>query len=670
MCNFTYLGYDRCDEPDRHYLIRREKCSAKAYVKQWCAPHEQDEAATAHQQGKFWVSLPCPMCADTPVIYDQPLLEIAHSRRSVLPAPHYDAVSGKYSRLPRHQTPPDELPENVIPRPLNMNRVQVRRAATESAVQTANRVDHQEYTLPATTYVPPPQESRLPKPLPIPQPVTLTPPSSREASRSPPQISMDGALRTTPPGEGNRRELERIREKARAASAAAKGRRPAATERSRSDSASSASSSSSSANVSSQPSQPSRKASDASISTVSSQSSKTTSTSQKYRPHWRARSSSRSTQQQDSSVADTFTTVALRSIGFGRSLSRASSPSNSSPERERGRMLRRRPTGGSSSERSDSPSVWRPTISPPVLQNDSLGIGSVMNEAENIKKRLVPIPPPAPTPPPVPAAPGKGDTTTPDGTSVSAGEGLVEEPPRPKTPHPHPLGANNSNNNSNNNNNNNTNNNTNKQPPVLRLFPNAADDEEVAAAAFERMFAAEARAHAYQVRVQAQAQADARAQAETQAQARTAAAVAIAPSEESASAGGGGGGAGASGYQVNFPARRDHKTLPPVPTTRGPIRRILSGQVRTVNVPPPRPVRRQNTTDGVVSSGAAPSSRSSSKSPSAQQLGSDSGMKVKLGPMFSLAGVGGGGVGKAQEFEIVTGFDGAILHEPALGQAF
>ncbi|KAK7726794.1 hypothetical protein SLS53_006587 [Cytospora paraplurivora] len=642
MCKFTYLGYDRCDEPDRHYLIRREKCSAKAYVKQWCAPHEQEEAATAHQQGKFWVSLPCPMCADTPVIYDQPLLEIAHSRRSVLPAPHYDAVSGKYSRLPRHQTPPDELPENVIPRPLNPNRMQVRRAATESAVEMANRVDHQEYTLPATTYVPPPQELRLPKPLPIPQPVTLTPPSSREASRSPPQISMDGALRTTPPGEGNRRELERIREKARAASATAKEQRPATTERSRSDSTSSSSSSSTNESSSSQPSKPSRKGSNASISTASSQSSRTTTISQKYRPHWRARSSSRSAQQQDSSVADTFTTVALRSIGFGRSLPRSASPSNSSPERERGRMLRRRPTGGSSSERSDSPSVWRPTISPPVLQNDSLGIGSVMHEVEKSKQRL-------------------SDTPTANGTSVSAGEGLVEEPPRPKTPHPHPLGGNNTT-----TNNNNTN--TNKQPPVLRLFPNAADDEEVAAAAFERMFAAEARAHAQQVRAQAQAQADAKAQAETQTQARTAAAVAVAPSEESAAAGGGGGGAWASGAQGNLPGRGDSKTLPPVPTTRGPIRRILSGQVRTVNVPPPRPVRRQNTTDGVVASGVSSASSKSSSSPQ-QQFGSGSVVKVKPGPTFSLAGVGGG-VGKAQEFEIVTGFDGGILQEPALGQAF
>ncbi|ROV94798.1 hypothetical protein VMCG_08865 [Cytospora schulzeri] len=460
MCKFTYLGYDRCDEPERHYLIRREKCSAKAHIKHWCAPHEQEEDSSANQQGKFWVSLPCPMCADTPVIYDQPLLEIAHSRRSVLPAPHYDAVTRKYTRLPKHQAPPDDLPESVIPKPLKTTRMQVRRAATETAVPKTYGSEHvsppQDYTLPATTYIPPPQELKLPKPLPIPQPVTLTPPSSREGSRSPPQIRMDGALRTTPPGDGNRRELDSIREKARAAIAIAQESRVATPDRSRSGSASSSTS-----NESARPSQPSRQASNASTTTASSISSRATATTTSSRHRWHNINPSRPAQQD--SVADTIANAALRSIGIDRNLSRSRSPSNSP---ERGRKPRRRPTGGSSSERSDSPSVWRPTISPPVLQNDSLGIGSILNnsnnnnknEVEPFKQRLVPFPP---------VKVGGGGvvaTATPNGASVAKGQGLVEDPPRPRTPHTQ-----------------------NSKTPALSLFPNAADDEEVAAAAFEKM---------------------------------------------------------------------------------------------------------------------------------------------------------------------------------------
>lgn len=590
MCKFTYLGYDRCDEPERHYLIRREKCSAKAHIKHWCAPHEQEEDPSANQQGKFWVSLPCPMCAETPVIYDQPLLEIAHSRRSVLPAPHYDAVTRKYTRLPKHQAPPGDLPESVVPRPLKTTRMQVRRAATESAVSktnSSNKAGSENYTLPATTYIPPPQELKLPKPLPIPQPVTLTPPSSREGSRSPPQIRMDGALRTTPPGQGNRRELESIREKARAATASAQESRAATPDRSRSGSASSSTS-----DESARPSQPSRKASNASITTASSLSSKATSTTTSSRHRWQVTPSRHAHQD---SVADTIANAALRSIGIDRNpSSRSGSPSRSP---ERGRKPRRRPTGGSSSERSDnSPCVWRPTISPPVLQNDSLGIGSSLHDAvEPFEQRLVPFPP-------------VRMGATPNGASVAKGQGLVEDdPPRPRTPRPH--GGNST------------------KTPALSLFPNAANDEEVAAAAFEKMFAAEAKAHAYQVRAQTQAHTQAQAQVELQMQAR-------------------------AGSEAG--SRRD-KVLPTVPA---PLRRITSGQVRTVNVPPPRPLRRQNTSDAVVS--AASSSKSS------PQPGAGAVVKVKSGPLFSFAGVGG----KAQEFEIVTGPDGSILQDPAYGQAF
>lgn len=616
MCKFTYLGYDRCDEPERHYLIRREKCGAKANLKNWCSPDEQEEASTADQSGKFWVSLPCPMCAEIPVVYDQPLLEIAHSRRSVLPAPHYDAVTRKYSRLPRHHTAQDDMPSDAVPPPLRTNRMKIQRAATESVITQsrgpkAGESSGGDYTLPATTYVPPTRDQNLPKPFPMPQPATLTPPSSRDSSRSPPQIRMDGALRTTPPGDGSRRELDSIREKARAANAAAMESRPPTAERFRSGSASSASS-----NGTSRPSQPSRQASNASMTTASSYSSSRAVVKTSHRPQRQA-SASRSPPQD--SMADSLANAALRSIGIDRNGARSTAATDIP---ERGRRMRRRPTGGSSSDRSDSPSVWRPTISPPVLQKDSLGLGQIDNTMEPFKQRLVPFPP------------NKGAATpnaTPNATSVAKGDGLVENPARPKTPHPHG-------------------NNNNNKAPVLRLFPNDADDEEIAAAAFERMFAAESKAQAYQLQVQAQAQAqaqaDAKAQVETQFQTRAAAQSAAPKAGDEAG------------------ATRKDKSLPSVPAA---LRRVKTGQVKTVTIAPPRPPRRQNTADSTGSSATASSSLSSSSRPSPphHQPSSATIMKV-VGPTFSLAGVSG----KAQEFEIVTGPDGTMLREPALGQAF
>lgn len=612
MCKFTYLGYDRCDEPERHYLIRREKCGAKANLKNWCSPDEQEEASTADQSGKFWVSLPCPMCAEIPVVYDQPLLEIAHSRRSVLPAPHYDAVTRKYSRLPpRHQTAQDDDPSDAVPLPLKTNRMKIQRAATESDITKsrgpkASEQSGGDYTLPATTYVPPTRDVNLPKAFPVPQPATLTPPSSRESSRSPPQIRMDGALRTTPPGDGSRRELDSIREKARLANAAAMEARPPTAERFRSGSASSASS-----NGTSRPSQPSRQASNASMTTASSYASSRAMVKTGHRPQRQA-SATRSPPQD--SMADSLASAALRSIGIDRNGSRSTAAPDTP---ERGRRMRRRPTGGSSSDRSDSPSVWRPTISPPVLQKDSLGLGQIDNTMEPFKQRLVPFPP------------NKG-AATPNATSIAKGEGLVESPPRPKTPHPHGTKA-----------------------PVLRLFPNDADDEEIAAAAFERMFAAESKAQAYQLQVQAQAQAQAQADAKAQVATKFQARAAVAAQSSTSS------------RDESGAAKKD-KSLPSVPAA---LRRVKTGQVKTVNVvAPPRPPRRQNTADSTGSSATASSfaSSSSSRSSPPQQPSSATIMKVSMGPTFSLAGVSG----KAQEFEIVTGPDGTMLAEPAFGQAF
>ncbi|POS77618.1 hypothetical protein DHEL01_v203982 [Diaporthe helianthi] len=626
MCKFTYLGYDRCDEPERHYLVRREKCGAKANLKNWCSPDEQEEASTADQSGKFWVSLPCPMCAEIPVVYDQPVLEIAHSRRAVLPAPHYDAVTGKYSRLPRHrQTAQDEVSCDAIPPPLKTTRMKIQRAATESTItKSKGEAVGSDYTLPATTYVPPTQEQNLPRPFPIPQPSTLTPPSSRDSSRSPPQIHVDGALRTTPPGQGSRRELDSIREKARAANAAAMEARPPTAERFRSGSASSSSSNGTSRP--SQPSrQPSRQASNASLTSASSHASRAV-VKTGHRPQRQA-SASRSPPQDKmaDTLTDTLANVALRSIGIDRSGSRSTVTSETP---ERGRRMRRRPTGGSSGDRSDSPSVWRPTISPPVLQKDSLGMSQIDSTMEPFKQRLIPFPP------------NKG-AATPNAISIAKGEGLVEDPPRPKTPHP-----------------------TRNKAPVLRLFPNDADDEEIAAAAFETMFAVESKAQAYQLQVQAQAQAqaqaDARAQVGAQMQARAAAAVAQssfkgAEDNNNISSG---------ATHTNTNTSNKDKTLPSVPAA---LRRVKVGQVKTVTVAPPRAPRRQDTSDSASSAGMSSSSLSLlSRSSPPQPPASATIMKVSMGPTFSLAGV----TGKEHEFEIVTGPDGTMLQEPALGRAF
>lgn len=657
MCKFTYLGYADCDEPERHYLIRREKCSAKAHLKHWCSPNEQDEYSPAEEENRL--NLVCPMCADVPVLYDQPLLEIAHSRRSVLPAPHYDAVTGKYSRFPRHHAQrgndnmlvnyavPVDASASLVPRPLNMARMQYDRSASEAAVDRVKRKEvSPEYKLPAATYMPSQEEqmmlpaanylpaaqgAKLPQPLPMPQPVTLTPPSSmpssRDASLSPPQSRMGTTMRTLPPGESSRRELESIRERQRAA--IGQNPRPSTPQsRSGSDrSRSGSESSSTSAGVPPPPPPPrvpARKPSTASSTTsaTSSAPSKNGSVSSRHdqpRPqHYRkdststnaSASTSRSPPQE--SGADRFATAALRTIGIDRT---------ASPERGR-RPYRGRT--GSSSDRSDSPSVWRPTISPPQLQQDSLGIGSNTEIVQNFKQRLVPF------------APSKSGSPTRNGASGSRREGRVESPARARTPQPT----------SNSNNNSNSNNDNAKQTTQLRLYPNKSDDEKVAAAAFSTMFHEERKAM-------------------YAAQKKVAFAVAQNPDEETLTAvdmqsvsditrSGG------DPYNVAGVGRRagqqqqqqQQKALPSVPTG---LRRIKTGQVKTVTVAPPRPPKRANTADSIAPVGpsavaGAPASGSG-------------GVKVKGGPLFSIAGVGG----KAQEFEIVSG--GGAEGNP-LGQVF
>lgn len=713
MCKFTYLGYGSCDEPERHYLIRREKCSAKANLKHWCPPQDQDESPAADEKGKFWVSLPCPICADTPVVYDQPLLEIAHSRRSVLPAPHYDSVTGKYSRFAKHHahhangrgnqqdTPvagPKGSPESLVPKPLKMTRFQVKRAASETS---ATRIKDQElspdYLLPATTYSPSPAEEKSAiKTLPFPQPTPLTPPASRESSRSPPQHRIDAAVRVIPPGESSRHELASLRDRAKATAAMSKDSRPAtpqsqrgASDRSRSGSESSNASSAAPPVLPPLP-LPSRKISNASSNASSSMmtssppsrsGSETSRSVQQSPPHMRRKEApSHSPPQQQllrqDSVADNLAAAAMRPF-------------------ERGRRPTRRDTGGSGSERSNSPVVWRPTISQPTLQQDSLGIGAGSDIiVEPFKQRLVPF------------RPSK------NGRSISRGQGLVENPPRPKT-RAATIGAES---------------NSRASPPVtttttttkttaLSLFPNQELDEKAANDAFAKMFETEQKAHAYQAQAQAQAMAQARAQTDramgliaetnggsgngTSVITSTAVAVAAPPSsskynkeaeditrnkdredEEY--------GVKTSSSKTAAVARKVDKMLPNVPITTA-LRRIKTGQVKTVTVVAPstggsssssgptggrRPMKRSNTADNFTASSRSRDASSSSSSSSPPQISAPTNfVKVKTGgPLFSFAGVTGGKHGGpqkyAQEFEIVTGPDGSLIAEPTLGEAF
>lgn len=669
MCKFTYLGYGSCDEPDKHYLIRREKCSAQAHLMNWCPPDDEKESRADDERGKFWVNLPCPICADTPVIYDQPLLTIAHSRRSALPAPQYNSVTGKYSRFGKHhahyatsnKASQQNTPESLVPEPLKMARFQVERAASETSVA---RIKHQElspdYQLPAATYNPPPPKKSVPKTVPPSlQPTPLiTPPPSRESSRSPPQHRIDASARAIPPGESSRHELASLRGRAKAAAAATSkdSSRPSTPQSQRDVSDRSRSSSASSTAppvLPPLPFPPSRKTSNASFhssassvvttssSSPPSKSSSVMSRAVNQRPR-RKDSATRSPPQD--SFAENLAAAAMRPF-------------------ERGRRPTRSDTGGSASERSDSPIVWRPTISQPTLQQDSLGIGagSVIT-LEPFKQRLIPFRP------------------TKNGRSVARGEGLVESPPRPKTraDGDAPQVADTTT--------------TAKTSTALSLFPNPELDDKVATEAFHKMFETEQKAHAYQAQAQAQAMAQARAQTDramglvqpTGGAVVTSTAFAVAaPAKRNKEAGdvttntNNNNGQDVEEYSVQpassktaFVARRVDKMLPnmPIPTA---LRRIKTGQVKTVTVGGPgsgsnstrRPMKRANTADPFL---PATTTTNSTK----PQISAPTNfVKVRAGaPLFSFAGVHNQKY--TEEFEIVTGPDSSLMAEPALGEAF
>lgn len=342
---------------------------------------------------------------------------------------------------------------------------------------------------------------------------------------------------------------------------------------------------------------------------------------------------------------------------------------------ERGRRPTRRDTGGSASERSNSPVVWRPTISHPTLQQDSLGIGAGSdNIVEPFKQRLVPF------------RPSK------NGRSIARGEGLVESPPRPKTR---------------------TDGDVSKvtattKTTALSFFPNSELDDKIATEAFTKMVQTEQKAHAYQAQAQARAMAQARAQTDRAmglvppnggAVVTSTAFSVAAPSnssskrttnkeaEEEATKMQDTNGDDENEYGLKPPssktaavARRVDKMLPnvPIPTA---LRRIKTGQVKTVTVVASnaghlrarQPMKRAVTADTLMPTISTTSAnRQMGPAPPPQISAPTNFVKVKAGaPLFSFAGVTGGHNTKyAQEFEIVTGPDGSLIAEPTLGEAF
>lgn len=165
-----------------------------------------------------------------------------------------------------------------------------------------------------------------------------------------------------------------------------------------------------------------------------------------------------------------------------------------------------------------------------------------------------------------------------------------------------------------------------KPSPVLRLYPSKADDEKVAMAAFSKMFQEEQKA-LMAARQEMPADVPKSVNQDTVTSSSKAASQMSVAITDSIS-------------KVDM-VKTMGKILPAAPTG---LRRIKTGQVKTVTVAPPRPPKRANTSDVVGAAAAAVPA-----------------IKVRTGPLFKFANVGGA---KAQEFEIVSGGpDGA-------GQAF
>lgn len=216
---------------------------------------------------------------------------------------------------------------------------------------------------------------------------------------------------------------------------------------------------------------------------------------------------------------------------------------------------------------------------------------------QSFKQRLVPFAPSSKA--------SKPTTTTAAAEPVANADDKSQL--RPKTPHPHV---------------------DDKPSPVLRLYPSKAEDEKIAMAAFSKMFQEEQKAlMAARQEMPADMSKSLKQDSTTSSSSKATTPMSVASTDSTS--------------KVVDMGRTMGKVLPAAPTG---LRRIMTGQVKTVTVAPPRPPKRANTSDVVGATAAAVPA-----------------IKVRTGPLFKFATVGGA---KAQEFEIVSGGpDGA-------GQAF
>lgn len=178
---------------------------------------------------------------------------------------------------------------------------------------------------------------------------------------------------------------------------------------------------------------------------------------------------------------------------------------------------------------------------------------------------------------------------------------------RPKTPHPRADDK------------------PSSSPALLRLYPSKVEDEKIAMAAFSKMFQEEQKA-LMAARQEMPTDIPKSLKQDTTSASKATPPMSVASTDSTS--------------KVVDVDKTVGTILPAAPTG---LRRIMTGQVKTVTVAPPRPPKRANTSDVVGAAAAVPA------------------IKVRTGPLFKFATVGGA---KAQEFEIVSGGpDGA-------GQAF
>lgn len=248
--------------------------------------------------------------------------------------------------------------------------------------------------------------------------------------------------------------------------------------------------------------------------------------------------------------------------------------------------------------------------------NNSGSSNSTTNIVEPLKQRLVPF------------RPTKSGATTPNSimsvttprreTSVT----MLDLQRPPKTPHPNAFTLS-----------------SQKSPAApLRLYPSKEDDAKVASAAFNTMLQEEHKAMSKATQSQSEQQQqqsqndneDEDLESAIEMNLPTVSMQFNAASSNNDPYGSAGVGRGATSAGTTAPSSLS-KTGGLPAAARAGLRRIKTGQVKTVTIASPLRLKRSNTEDVLTTPVSAT-------------------MKVRGGPLFSIAGVAGG---RAQEFEIV-----------------